>query len=183
MSVAEIPVSHSEFGGSLTRYVSDLKRWAGHLAPQSAEASDLVQETCCRALERQAQFRTGTDLRAWLGCMLRNLHRDQRRRGWREVLAEDAGHHSPAPDVDPPRAWSQVSDEDLSLALESLAPVYRTPYVLHTVDGCSYKDIARQMGIPSGTVGTRLYRARFLLRKFLEERMDAAEDERAQARS
>jgi DNA-directed RNA polymerase specialized sigma24 family protein len=72
-----------------------------------------------------------------------------------------------APTPEPRLLWSMVSDEELDRALGALSPVYRTPYVLHTVHGRSYGEIAKQIGIPPGTIGSRIHRARTLLRRYL----------------
>jgi RNA polymerase sigma-70 factor (ECF subfamily) len=64
---------------------------------------------------------------------------------------------------------------DLRDATDELGPVYREVYVLHTFEHRSYDDIARELGIPRVTVGTRLHRARKKLREVLEARL-AQED-------
>lgn len=138
------------------------------MTTQSSDAKDLVQESYRRALEAHQQFRPGSDLRAWLGCILRNLHRDRLRRSWREVsLGRYDVSLFEAPLAEPRLLWSVVSDEELDRALGELSPVYRTPYVLHTVHGRSYTEIAKEIGIPPGTIGSRIHRARTLLRRFL----------------
>ncbi|HXI59512.1 MAG TPA: RNA polymerase sigma factor [Polyangia bacterium] len=149
-------------------FLPDLERWARQLTTQPSDAKDLVQETYRRALEAHQQFHPGSDLRAWLGCILRNLHRDRLRRSWREIsMGGDDVCVFAAPTPEPRPLWAMVSDEELDRALVALAPVYRTPYVLHTVHGRSYSEIAKQIGIPSGTIGSRIHRARALLRRYL----------------
>jgi len=169
------------FKAQMVAFLPDLERWARHLSVHAADARDLVQDTVRRALETSGQFHAGTDLRAWLGCILRNLHRDRLRRRWRETPLDDERFSWAAP-VDRQELWTAVSDDDLRLALDSLPETYRTPYVLHTVDGRSYTEISAAVGIPCGTVGTRIHRARMLLRRFLMRALEQ-QSQRADATS
>ncbi len=111
-------------------------------------------------------------MRAWLCCIVRNLYRDRLRRLSREVLVADYDQ-SPAWAPEPRPAWALVSDDDVALALSSLQPQYQETYVLYAVGGQSYQQIARTLQVPSSTVGTRILRARLLLREFLAKRIDA----------
>jgi RNA polymerase sigma-70 factor (ECF subfamily) len=155
------------------RLIPDLERAARRLESH-VEAQDLVQETCRRALESHDQFSSGSNMRAWLLRILRNLHRDRSRRVWREIFAGDTIEVLPTRDPDPTPAWVRVSDDDLALAIESLSPPYRMAYLLHAVQGHPYSFIAGKLGIPPGTVGTRLLRARTQLRRFLSQRLGNA---------
>jgi RNA polymerase sigma-70 factor (ECF subfamily) len=156
----------------VSHHLPDLERFARHLARGDADAEDLVQETCRRSLEASALFVDGTDLRAWLFRILRNLHYDRRRRSGREIPIGDRDDELASPEPVERSAWRDVSDSDLALALDSLSPDYRRPYVLFTVDGLSYAEVAEKLQIAPSTVGTRLLRARARLRKFLTQRCD-----------
>ena len=158
-----------EFESSMVRLLPELRRAAVRLARQHADADDLVQETCRRALAAQHRFRVGSDLRGWLVCIMRNLHRDGWRRAARETLVGDAIESFSAPHPDDQRAaWREVSDEDLACAIAGLPPVYRQTYLLRVVAGLSYSAISRRMGVPSNTVGIRLARARLKIRQAIE---------------
>jgi RNA polymerase sigma-70 factor (ECF subfamily) len=156
----------------LVHALSDLRGYARRLTGDASDAGDLVQEACRRALESRELFIAGSDMRAWLCCIVRNLHRDRLRRLSREVLVAD---YDQAPAWAPDRrpSWALVSDDDLALALASLQPQYQETYVLYAVGGQSYQEIARQLQVSSSTVGTRILRARLLLREFLSRRIDA----------
>ena len=160
-----------DFRWQLVRSLSDLRGYARRLTGDRVDASDLVQEACRRALEARSLFTAGSDMRSWLCCIMRNLYRDRLRRFAREVLVPDY-EQSPAwvPEGRPP--WAMVSDDDLALALASLQPLYQRTYVLYAVDGQSYQEIARTLHVPSSTVGTRILRARLLLRDFLVKRIE-----------
>jgi len=162
---------HGAFDVLLLTHLDRLEDFARHLAPQAAEANDLVQETCRRALERRAQFDVGTNLRAWLNRIMLNVHRDRCRRRRREVPGDVLIEQLPAPPVVPPASWSLVSDNDLKNAVDALDPIYRTPYILRFVNGLRYDEIATLLGLPLSTIGTRLRRARLALRRRLVVRL------------
>jgi len=155
----------------LVQSLSDLRGYARRLTGDSSDASDLVQETCRRALESRELFIAGSDMRAWLCCIVRNLYRDRLRRLSREVLVAD---YDQTPAWAPERrpSWALVSDDDLARALASLQPQYQETYVRYAVGGQSYQEIARQLQVSSSTVGTRILRARLLLRQFLSRRIE-----------
>jgi RNA polymerase sigma-70 factor (ECF subfamily) len=161
-----------QFMWMLVRNLGEMRGYARRLTGKSAEANDLVQETCRRAIESRSRFAAGSDMRAWLCCILRNYHRDRLRRLSRETLVADHEGHFATPVPEPCARWALVSDDDLEQALASLQPQYRSAYVMHAIDGLSYGEIARALGVPSSTVGTRILRARQLLRVFLLARLD-----------
>lgn len=155
----------------LVRHLGDLRRYANRLTHQPAQAQDLVQETYQRALESRGRFQPGTNLRSWLFCIMRNLHCDHLRRDRRQAV-------SPEQDVDdlpdkPVDAgiWDQLTEADVELALASLPAQPRQALLLHGLEGKSYAQIAEQLEIPIGTVGTRLLRARRRLCEHLMARL------------
>jgi RNA polymerase sigma-70 factor (ECF subfamily) len=160
-----------QFMWLLVSSLRDLRGYARRLTGKTAEAGDLVQEACRRAIESRGRFTPGSDMRSWLCCILRNLHRDRLRRSAREILVDDYDGQFAMPPPEPRPTWSVVSDDDLALALDSLQPQYRRAYVLHAIDGHSYGEIAATLRVPSSTVGTRILRARLLLRAFLLKRL------------
>lgn len=165
-------VDEHQFMWMLVRCLPELRGYARRLTGKTAEANDLVQEACRRAIESRSRFTEGSDIRAWLCCILRNYHRDRLRRLSRETLVADHEGHFASPAVEPRASWAQVSDDDLAQALASLQPQYRNAYALHAIDGLSYGDIAEGLGVPTSTVGTRILRARQLLRAFLLARLE-----------
>jgi RNA polymerase sigma-70 factor (ECF subfamily) len=151
-----------------------LERYASSLTSQPADAQDLVQETYRKALIAHATFVPGSDVSAWLRCILRNAHRDRIRHARHEITLADPYDGWPAPVPDDPPLWNRVSDEDVTRALARLPPIYRSVYVLRAGEGRSYHEIARTLCIPEGTVATRLSRARRALRSFLLAELPAA---------
>jgi RNA polymerase sigma-70 factor (ECF subfamily) len=129
----------------------------------AADAEDLVQETYLRALAARARYRAGSNARAWLCRILVNAalseHRRRRRdRRLRERIAaeprEAAGEpRGPLPGFGPVRH-----------ALDGLPPQERRVVELADLDGLRYREVARALGCPIGTVMSRLHRARRRLR-------------------
>lgn len=148
-------------------YYESLYRYAYRLSGRADRAEDLTQETFCRAQMRLRQLRDADRPKPWLFAILRNCFlrgvRDERTA--REVSLDGAselphvGDDEPAFDIDPAR---------LQEVLDSLPENYRTPLILFYFEEFTYRDIADQMGVPIGTVMSRLARAKATLRERLE---------------
>ena len=148
---------------------------ARRIVRNETDARDLVQDTYRRALEHEHQFIVDTNLRGWLTCILRNAHRDRMRHASFEILratvSEELERGADLPDPGSPdvSAWRHIDDGDLAIALKRLPPLYRRVYTLREA-GQPYNDIARQLGISTNTVATRIHRARLWLREALTAR-------------
>jgi RNA polymerase sigma-70 factor (ECF subfamily) len=153
---------------------SYLARVARATTRQRADADDLVQDTCCRALEAAAQFTEGTNLRAWLRCIMRNAHRDRIRHASRERVYLNLGENLPAKQPEDLSLWRLVRDEDLAEAIESVPRAYRAAHTMYAVQGFSYLEVSKRLGIPPKTVGVQIWRARQWMRAFLVERLESA---------
>jgi RNA polymerase sigma-70 factor (ECF subfamily) len=165
-----------DFRAQLAGALPQLRAWANRLMVHGPDAADLVQETCRRALEAQAQFTTGEDLRPWLFRILQNLQLSHLRKAWRLLYVEDINVVASGPAAEPPRLWRSVSDEDVTQAIANLPPLYRHVYTMRAIQRMSYREISRRLRLGENTVGTRLNRARALLRRALG---GEAEDETA----
>ena len=106
-------------------------------------------------------------MKPWLFRILRNLHLDQCRRSWRNVRLENAEESAERREGEPQARWRRISDEQIETAMMTLPPIYGAAYRFRVVDGMCYGQIARHLGVAPSTVGTRLIRARRLLRSFL----------------
>jgi RNA polymerase sigma-70 factor (ECF subfamily) len=143
-------------------------RTALRLTKNAADAEDLTQETYARALRASGQFRWGTNLKAWLFAILRNVNRNRRRAARRDIVIVDpaaAASETVADAAPSPEAvlLRSVVDRELQAALESLPPKLREPLWLRDVEALSYAEIASRLRIPIGTVMSRLSRARELV--------------------
>jgi RNA polymerase sigma-70 factor (ECF subfamily) len=152
-----------EFAAELYPHVRLLqrlaRRWGG------VDADDLVQETFARALAARHRYEVGSNGRAWLCRILCNLAISERRRHARDerlrarVLAMSPT--APPREPEPP----PLDEADLAAALAALQPAERRILELAEIEELSYREIARAMDCPLGTVMSRLHRARRRLRQ------------------
>lgn len=161
----------SGFAGQALACADALYHLARYLDPAAAE--DLVQETYVRALQAEERFAAGTDVRAWLLRILRNLFLSRCRHDRRHPAAEPAeGEGEPADDggwlrgdVELDRMRRLVGAE-IEAALLALSPDART-VILLDLEGLTESEVALVMGCAVGTVKSRLARARAALRRRL----------------
>jgi RNA polymerase sigma-70 factor (ECF subfamily) len=140
---------------------------ARRLTGDAADAEDLVQETYTRAVAGLGGFERGTNLRAWLFRILRNAHVDALRRRAVDPTDRDAELPEVAP-ASGDRELRGVVAGDVEAALASLPPVARE-IILLELEGLSEAEMATVLGVPVGTVKSRLSRARAALRAKLAE--------------
>jgi RNA polymerase sigma-70 factor (ECF subfamily) len=148
----------------LLTWVPRLRRYAHALAGNRADADDLVQDTLERAWARAGLWRGVADMRAWLFGIMHNLHVDGLRRGRLATVALD--DETPEFPV-PPTQADRLAVADLQAALERLPPEQREVLLLVALEEMSYAGIAATLGIPIGTVMSRLSRGRERLRRIL----------------
>ena len=152
-----------------------LYNFARWLTQDTAEAGDVVQETYAKALKGFSSFRPGTNFRAWMYRILRNCFLSSRT-GLKVTLALDAeGEQSelPAENVTPESILIEQADREIvQRSLEELPVHFREILLLCEVEEMSYDEIAEALGIPKGTVMSRLFRARKALRNQLREKVE-----------
>jgi RNA polymerase sigma-70 factor (ECF subfamily) len=135
-----------------------LRRFALSLCGTIDRAEDLVQDTFLLALTHLDSFQPGTNLAAWLVTILRNRFRDQYRRRQRE--AEDAdGHHSGTLNSQPEQS-ARIEFAEFRAALDQLSPQQRQALILVGTTDLSYDDAAARCGCATGTLKSRVHRAR-----------------------
>lgn len=157
-------------------HLDSLYRMALRLTGDPSRAEDLVQETMLKAYRAWAQFRPGTNARAWLLTILRNTFINEYRRQKREPVAVDLEAVEPyainrdAEQADPEGAFfAQIVDERVLEAIDRLPPDFREVLALSDMENLSYAEIAETLDIPVGTVKSRLFRARRQLQGELYE--------------
>jgi RNA polymerase sigma-70 factor (ECF subfamily) len=149
------------------------------LTRNESEAQDLVQDTLVRAYRFQHQFEPGTNLKAWLMRILTNTFINHYRRSTRERRVLDQEESAPIGDGVMSRSAMRglttsvdVAQEgllraEILAALDGLPEDYRVIIVLADIEELAYKEIAETLGVPIGTVMSRLHRGRKLLQKQL----------------
>ena len=155
-------------------YLDGLYGYAMVLSRNSAEAEDLVQETCLRALRGIDGLRSNDSAKSWLFTILRNIWLNQlrHRRTAPELIELDAdgsGASEPADPTQDPQAEyvSQVEHEQVRAAIQQLPEEFREIIILREYEELSYQEIAALLECPPGTVMSRLARARSKLRELL----------------
>ena len=150
-------------------HIDVLFRTAVRLTADRTEAEDLVQETYTQAWASFAAYEPGTNCRAWLFKILMNKLEHQRRRRYAllkrtaetdaELLAQTVAYVPPV--------GQELQDEEVLAALDRVPARFREVVLLADVEEFSYREIAGILGVPTGTVMSRLSRGRKLLRGML----------------
>lgn len=155
----------SDKSANLLACIPRLRRYARALAGSREAADDLVQDTLERAWTRLASWREGSDMRAWLFAIMHNLYVDRARRPATplEILDDDTpepyAHGSPA---------DRMEIRDMETALRLLPAEQREVLLLVALESMSYDEVCATLGIPLGTVMSRLSRGRERLRSLMD---------------
>ena len=157
-----------------------LRRYARALTRDSLKADDLVHDTLVRALEAQGSLRPNTNLRTWMMTVLHNVFIDEQRRKRVEARHADTLVQM-SEEMAPPAQEAQVRLAQIRRAFLTLPEEQRAALHLVTLEGMAYADAAAVLGIPIGTLMSRLGRGRAALRAFEEgERQGSGVAERRQ---
>jgi RNA polymerase sigma-70 factor (ECF subfamily) len=156
-------------------HLDALYHLALRLTRNRAEAEDVVQEAFLRAFRGFHRFNPGTNCRAWLFTILRNVFLNRVRTQGREVLETEMGGFDQVEvttdvpvDRNPEEHFLQTMlHGDVDRALTSLPLVFREAVMLVDIEGLTYREVAEVVGCPIGTVMSRLSRGRALLRRAL----------------
>jgi RNA polymerase sigma-70 factor, ECF subfamily len=156
------------FSDQLIAVLPRLRRFARGLAGAAADADDLVQAACERALARAHQFEEGTRFDSWMFRIVQTIWIDQLRA--REVRKEDGDVAEERLGSDAPvrRVEARLALAEIRQAIQLLPPDQRTVLMLVTVEGLSYKEAAAVADVPVGTIMSRLARARTALQRHLD---------------
>jgi RNA polymerase sigma-70 factor (ECF subfamily) len=169
--VARTETDEEAFERHVLPEIEVLLRVARSMTHNHAEAEDLVQDTLIRAYRGIGRF-DGRYPRAWLLTILRNTHINRNRRRRPELLRDqDATFERLASDASTDQAdvyVDQTIDGEILAALDELSDDFRRVVELVDIDGLSYPEAADVLGIPVGTVMSRLHRARRRIRDRLD---------------
>jgi len=150
-----------EFRERMVAFLPRLRRFAYALSGDAAQADDLAQDACVRALMHRDQWQAGTKFESWMFRITQNLWIDKRR------SVKSRGVHQDIDSVVEPAGVDgrDVTEGRLTLAavmkgMEVLSDDQRALMALVCIEGASYKEAAEALGVPIGTVMSRLARAR-----------------------
>jgi RNA polymerase sigma-70 factor, ECF subfamily len=170
----------SQSGIDFSPYLDGLYGYAVVLSRNSAEAEDLVQETCLRALRSIGQLRPDGNVKSWLFTILRNiwLNLVRHRRTVPEMAELDSDGSAAIEPVDgrkdPHEVYvSGIEREQVRGAIQQLPIEFREIIILREYEELSYQEIAVLLDCPPGTVMSRLARARSKLRDLLSDKLQA----------
>jgi RNA polymerase sigma-70 factor (ECF subfamily) len=158
-------------------HITILHGYALHLTMNSENAKDLLQETYLKAYRFWGNFEKGTNIRAWLYCIMKNSYINLYRKEIKEPKkVEYQEHHLPYSTIQetsfdqkylPEKTCDEIFGDEISGSIGSLKDSFRDVLILSDIEGLSYKEIANIVGCPIGTVRSRLCRGRSLLKKKL----------------
>jgi RNA polymerase sigma-70 factor (ECF subfamily) len=163
------------FDAEAVRHLDALYSFALKLSRARDDADDLVSDTMLRAFQRWEQYRLGTNMRAWLFTILYHAFVSRKRRiDAREVqpLEDEEGRElfEAVGDADPESTfYDSFLDEDIVSAIQRLPDEYRDAVVMSDLHGLKYAEIAQILGVPEGTIKSRLFRGRRLLQVQLRD--------------
>jgi RNA polymerase sigma-70 factor (ECF subfamily) len=150
-------------------HMNDLFRTATRLLGDRSRAEDVVQEVYLQAWKSFHRFEPGTNCRAWLYKILFHCVNHHRRKWFRFPLLREAEEFLEANLVQPAVIPDFLTDQDILAALDKIPSDYRSVVLLVDVEEFPYKDAAEIIGVPIGTIMSRLSRGRKALRGLLEE--------------
>jgi RNA polymerase sigma-70 factor, ECF subfamily len=156
-----------QFASLLEAEIPRLRRYARALTRDATRADDLVQSCLVRAVAKQHLWQAGTDLRAWLFTILHNQHVNDVRGGIREGAAVPVEEAASALTVEA-SAGASLQLHDLERVLTRLPEEQRQVILLVGLAGMRYEEVVTILGIPIGTVRSRLSRGRETLRVLLQ---------------
>ena len=172
-AAADVAERRAQFEREALAHLDALYAFALKLARARDDAEDLVSDTLLRAFERWDQYRLGTNIRAWLFTILYHVFVSRKRRvDAREVHAPDDSEGWSAfeavGEIDPEgRFYDSFIDDEITQAIDALPDEYRAAVVLSDLHDLRYAEIAEILGVPEGTVKSRLFRGRRILQKKL----------------
>jgi RNA polymerase sigma-70 factor (ECF subfamily) len=161
--------------GDIVDLIVPMRRYARALTRDMPRADDLVHDALVRALEAGPPTRPGTNLRTWMMTVLHNVFVDDQRRKRVEARHAEAAAQIEEGAAAPPAQEGQVRLAQIRQAFQALPEEQRAALHLVTLEGMAYAEAASVLGIPIGTLMSRLGRGRAALRAFEEGRPMPAE--------
>ena len=155
------------FKQDLIRLIPHLRAFARGLCGNAAAADDLTQDTLLKAWNARGSFQMGTNMRAWAFMILRNHFYSEKRRSWRQSQLDPEVAERTLVAVDDPEAVMNL--DELRLALAMLPEEQREALILVGAGGFAYEEAAEICGCATGTVKSRVSRARRALQTILDQ--------------
>ena len=163
-----------EFEELALQHMDSLYSVALRMTKNVSEAQDLVQDAYLRAYRFFDRFERGTNFKAWLFKILKNVYINKYRKELRkpqmvDISSVEALNSLQGPTTPEDEIFNKLLDDDVTRAMDALPEDFRLAIMLADLDGLSYKDVAKILDCPIGTVMSRLHRGRKLLKNNLYE--------------
>ena len=161
-------MSNLEFSEMLVNNADFLKPFAINLTRDTEEANDLYQETLYKALANKEKYNAGTNIKAWLFTIMRNIFINNYRRKAKQKTIFDSTPNDYLINVKQVTvsnaAESDMRVKEIKKAIRDLPEIFKTPFLLY-FDGYKYNEIAEVLQEPLGTIKSRIHFARKLLKE------------------
>lgn len=165
--IKQLSMSTLEFNQLLVNNAEFLRPFAITLTRDNEAAQDLYQETLYRALANRDKYNVGTNIKAWLYTIMRNIFINNYRRKAKQNTIFDSSPNDFLLDynqaVATNEAESNLKMKDINVAIHGLPEIFRNPFLLY-FDGFKYHEIANMLKEPLGTIKSRIHFARKLLK-------------------
>ena len=163
-------MSTKEFENILIANVDFLKPFAFTLTRDSESAKDLTQETLFRALANKEKYNVGTNIKAWMYTIMRNIFINDYRKKSRQNVVFDNSPNEFLIDNNQGSIYnlaeSKLKMKEIQSAIQKLPEIFKNPFVLY-YEGYKYNEISMYLQEPLGTVKSRIHFARKLLKEEL----------------
>lgn len=160
-------MSTAEFNDLLLTNSTHLKPFAMSLTQDQEAAKDLFQETLYRALANKEKYSTGTNVKAWLFTIMRNVFINEYRRKARQRIIFDHTSHDPLIHTGSMAIYNEgekvLQLKEIFNAIHQLPKIFKTPFLLY-FEGYRYNEISYSLNEPLGTIKSRIHFARKLLK-------------------
>ena len=163
---------NDKFERDLVAVQDELLRYAYKLTMDHEEANDLLQETSLKALDNREKYTPDTNFKGWVYTIMRNIFINNYRKTVRDQTfvdhTDNLFHLSSPQEAGFESTESAYDTKEIRRAVNALPKEYRVPFAMH-VSGFKYREIADRLGLPLGTVKSRIFFTRQQLQKMLKD--------------
>lgn len=171
-------MSTLEFNNRLDQLTNLLHSFAYNLTKNVEDSKDLYQETAFRALTNKEKFRPGTNFKAWLFTIMKNIFINNYRKKVKANTIMDSTDNNfylnSGSVVIDNKAESNIMTKELNQMVDDLEDGIKVPFVMH-FEGFKYQEIAEELELPLGTVKSRIFFARKELKDLIKKRYGSLE--------
>lgn len=165
-------MSTLEFNHLLVHHSEFLRGFALGFTRDSQDADDLIQDTMVKALRYKNNFKEGTNIKGWLYTIMRNIFiNNYKRKKFQNTIVDSTDNQyflNAGTSLTSDTVTTVINEQDILGAIDGLKPDFKVPFTMF-LDGYHYDEIAEELGIPMGTVKSRIFHARKKLAAQLQD--------------